>query len=281
MIPPEPNYAALDRPEVLTFLFHPRAEAAGHTPADGARDVLVPVADTVAVGGRFHMAHPDGVNLLFFHGNGEIVADYDDLGPIYNRMGLNFLPVDYRGYGRSSGRPRVTAMLADCHVILTFTRRWLQDNGYTGPLMVMGRSLGSASALELARRHPDKIDALVIENGFAHAGPLLALLGVNPAILGAGDHAGFYQLEKMRTVEKPTLVIHAEQDHIIPFSDGQALFEACPSPDKRFLKIPGANHNDIFMRGLDAYLTAVAGLAASLVQTPPAGQGSEKGDMAT
>jgi pimeloyl-ACP methyl ester carboxylesterase len=265
MFKEDADYTALDQPEVLAFLFHPREAYPGHTAADSARDVLIPVADDVAVGGRFHMAQPQGPNILFFHGNGEIVADYDDLGPVYNQMGINFLPVDYRGYGRSSGRPTVTAMMQDCRTIFDFTRRWLRDNSYTGPLVVMGRSLGSASALELAWQYPDKIDALVIESGFAYAGPLLQLLGVNLAAVGFEKTAGFGHTDKIKTFKKPTLIIHAEYDHIIPFSDGQALFDACSSPDKSFLKIPGANHNDIFIRGMAEYLTALKSLVESLL----------------
>ena len=266
--PSKTGYAALDRTEVLAFLFHPRKEPAGHATAGSTRDVLIPVADDVAVGGRFHMAHPGGPNILFFHGNGEIVADYDDLGPVYNQMGLNFLPVDYRGYGRSSGQPTVTAMMNDCHTVFDFTRHWLRDNRYQGPLVVMGRSLGSASALELAWRYPGQMDALVIESGFAWAGPLLQLLGVNLAAVGFEEAEGFGHTDKIKAFEKPTLIIHAEYDHIIPFSDGQALFDACPSPDKRFLKISGANHNDIFMRGMKNYLAAIKSLVESLRSTP-------------
>ena len=87
--------------------------------------------------------------------------------------------MDYRGYGRSTGTPTVIAMMADCRVILAFAREWLEQRSFAGPLVVMGRSLGSASALELAASHPDLIDGLIIESGFAHAGPLLTLLGVD------------------------------------------------------------------------------------------------------
>lgn len=261
---PAPDYAALDRPEILAFLFHPRQEYPGQAVPESVQDELIPVADDVSVGGRFHMAHPEGPNILFFHGNGEIVADYDDLGPIYNQMGINFLPVDYRGYGRSTGRPTVAAMMQDCHTIFEFTRYWLLDNRYQGPLIVMGRSLGSASALELAWKYPEQIDALIIESGFAYVKPLLQLLGVNVAAIGFEESAGFGHIDKIKTFEKPTLIIHAEYDHIIPFSDGQALFDACPSPAKNFLKIPGANHNDIFMRGMSNYLEAVKRLIENL-----------------
>ena len=126
-----PDYSRLDVPEVLPRLFHPRPEYAGSPTS--ARELLIPVAPGAAVGGRFYTAVPSSPTLLFFHGNGEIVADYEDLGPIYARLGLNFLPVDYRGYGRSTGTPTVAAMMADCHVILAFVRDWLREHHFTGP----------------------------------------------------------------------------------------------------------------------------------------------------
>ena len=72
--------------------------------------VTATVEQITAEGGAAHpwvadVADPAAPSILFFHGNGEIVADYDDLGPLYNRMGINFLAADYRGYGRSTGRP--------------------------------------------------------------------------------------------------------------------------------------------------------------------------------
>jgi hypothetical protein len=121
----------------------------------------------------------------------------------------------------------------------------------------MGRSLGSASVLELAAAYRKVIDGLIIESGFAYAGPLLQLLGIDLAELGYKEEKGFGNIAKIKEFNKPTLIIHAEYDHIIPFSDGRALYQACPSDNRTLLKIPGANHNDIFMRGLPEYLAAV------------------------
>ena len=258
------DYKALDRPAVLMFLFHPRQTIG---PVDGGgrfQELLIPVADNVGVGARFHMAHAKGPTILFFHGNGEIVSDYDDIGPMFNRLGINFIAADYRGYGCSGGSPTVSAMMADCHRILDFTDHWRAEKGFAGPLIVMGRSLGSASALELAAASPDRIDGLVIESGFAWAGPLLRLLGVDPDRIGFDESDGFANVDKIRTFNGPTVIIHAEFDHIIPFSDGKALFEASGAEDKVLVNIPGANHNDIFMRGIDRYLQAIAGLAQKL-----------------
>ncbi|RPJ69785.1 MAG: alpha/beta hydrolase [Desulfobacteraceae bacterium] len=255
------DYTRLDRPEVLRVLFHPRGEVGRRQAPPGATDVLIPTADGCRIGGTFHTTHPSTPNLLFFHGNGEIAADYDDLGPIYNRLGLNFLAVDYRGYGRSTGSPTITAMMQDCHAIFAFTCNWLTAEGFTGPVIVMGRSLGSASALELASRHKERIAGLVVESGFAFAAPLLRLLGIDPQAIGFNEADGFGNIEKIRDWNKPALIIHAEFDHIIAFSEGEALYHACPSPEKRLLKIPGADHNDILYRGFDAYLSAVKELA--------------------
>jgi uncharacterized protein len=258
------DYSPLDGPEVLLRLFHPRPELGSASAQIDARDLLIPVAGHAVVGARFHPAAASAPTILFFHGNGEIVADYDELAPFYQRQGVNFFPVDYRGYGRSTGNPTVSAMMRDCHEIFRFVRQWLPEMGYPSPLVVMGRSLGSASALSLAAAYPDQVAALIVESGFAYAGPLLQLLGVNLAAIGFKETAGFRNLDKIRAYPGPTLIIHAEHDHIIPLSDGQALYDAAGAADKTLLKIPDANHNDILIQGFAAYMAAIQTLARGL-----------------
>ena len=259
------EYSALDRPEILLFLFHPRPEprpsrffsSESDQLVPSERDHLIPVAEDVSIGARFHMAEKSACNILFFHGNGEIVADYDDLGPMYNQMGINFLAADYRGYGRSTGKPTITGMMRDCHIIFDYAKNWLKQHNYPGPFILMGRSLGSASVLELAAHYADRLDGLIVESGFAYAGPLLRLLGINLEAIGFKEEEGFRNIDKISRFEKTILIIHAEFDHIIPFSEGRALYNNSPSTHKTILKIPGANHNDIFMRGMSEYMAAV------------------------
>jgi pimeloyl-ACP methyl ester carboxylesterase len=259
------DYSHLDIPEVLSGLFHPRPDYEPIEKPEKAIDHLIHVEGSVVVAGRFHMTDKSAPNILFFHGNGEIVSDYDDIGPLYNDIGINFLTVDYRGYGRSTGSPTVTSMMRDSYAIFEFTEEWLKTNGYNGASIVMGRSLGSASALELANHYMERIDGLIIESGFAHTGPLLQLLGVNTTAIDFTEEKGLRNIDKIRTWAKPTLIIHAEFDHIISFPEGQALYDACPSPEKTLLKIPNANHNDIFLKGLAPYMKAVKTLRKKLV----------------
>ena len=144
------DYSKFDRPEILMVLFHPRHELGGPQPGSSAENLLIPVEKDVVIGARFHPAGKSAPTILFFHGNGEIVADYDDMGTMYNRMGINFLAVDYRGYGRSTGSPTLTSMMKDSHLIFTWVKGWLAEENHNGHLFVMGRSLGSASTLELS-----------------------------------------------------------------------------------------------------------------------------------
>ncbi|MBF0233008.1 MAG: alpha/beta hydrolase [Desulfamplus sp.] len=262
-----PDYTILDHPRVLVHLFHPRKDSflGSHT----NNHLLIPVADGIDIGACVHMTEDiNSPTILFFHGNGEIASDYDDLGDVYRNMGINFIVVDYRGYGNSSGNPTVFGMMHDCHVILDFVRQFLGEKGYIGSLTVMGRSLGSASALELASSasstgssssstKPLLFDSLIIESGFAYASPLLEVLGISPASIGFREEQGFSHIEKIARWKSPTLIIHAEYDHIIPFTDGEALFNACGSEKKTLIKIPGANHNDIFMRGMKLYMDGI------------------------
>jgi fermentation-respiration switch protein FrsA (DUF1100 family) len=260
-------YAVLDRSEVLRAIFHPRAESAHVSSQTTGEEHLIEVATDTCIGARFHMCDRLGANILFFHGNGEIAADYDDLAPMYTSLGINFLVVDYRGYGRSSGYPTVSAMMSDCHALFDYTQKWLQDNDYSGPLVVMGRSLGSASALDLVIDPKKKIDGLIIESGFAFAGPLLRLLGVDTDRIGFNENKGFRNVDKIQRFSGPTLVIHAEYDHIIPFSDGKALHESSKAPQKQLLKIKDANHNDIFFRGMHVYMRAIRDFIQSIAES--------------
>jgi alpha-beta hydrolase superfamily lysophospholipase len=252
------DYSSFDNPLILSCLFHPRPDYGGGIPTpQHAKNLLIDVEDDVQIGARFHCKDKQSPVILFFHGNGEIVSDYDDLGPVYLEKGVNFLPVDYRGYGRSTGVPTVTNMMKDCHIVFQYVKKWLSDHGFKGPVFIMGRSLGSASALELAHGYESEIHGLIIESGFAYALDLLNTLGINTKALGIKEEKGLGNIDKIRTFNKPVLIIHAENDHIIPFSDGRALYDNCLSPNKKMLMISGANHNTIFEFGLHDYMNAI------------------------
>ncbi|MFP4255663.1 MAG: alpha/beta hydrolase [Desulfobacterales bacterium] len=240
------DVSVLDRPEILSILFHPRPAPPGGPP-EGAEDIAVPAPDGAALGCRFYTVSAELPHVLFFHGNGEIAADYDALGPIYNDYGINFLAADYRGYGKSTGTPGVSAMLSDSHLILDAVMDWMKQNSRTGPLWLMGRSLGSAPALELAASRADEISGLIIESGFARTISLLKHLGIDPGALGIEESSVFSNADKIAGYTGPTLILHAGNDHIIPLDHAETLYESSPSGKKEIEVVEGADHNTIML----------------------------------
>ncbi len=103
----------------------------------------------------------------------------------------------------------------------------------------------------------EEIDGLIIESGFAFTGPLLQLLGVDMTRLHICEEQGIGNLSKIGGIYKPTLIIHAQFDHIIPYREGEALFAASPAREKKMLRIAGANHNNIFLAGMTEYMAAI------------------------
>lgn len=265
MTTPTFGYAKLDQPEVLQVLFHSRKEDS-LLPA-GAIDHDIIVDEGIKVGGRFHLTSDTAApNILFFHGNGEIVSDYDTIGPMYTEQRISFLAVDYRGYGRSGGEPTVSAMMHDAHIIFKDIKNWLKKNDRTGPLVIMGRSLGSVSALELAAAYTEDIAGLIIESGIAQTTPLLLCLGIDVQELGITEADGFKNMQKIARFAKPTYFLHAQHDQFIPVNIASTLHAQCPSGRKEFQMIPGADHNNIIDRTGKLYFEAIKGFINKIGQ---------------
>jgi len=246
----------LDVPEVLSFVFHPRR---AFSRGRGGEVVLFEVEDGVRIGCKFWGEGRENATILYFHGNGEIVTDYDDIAPEYLRRGLNLLVPDYRGYGLSDGRPTLRAMLDDAHRLFRHATEWLKQRGFHGPLFVMGRSLGSLSAVELASSYREEFRGLIVESGSAtNFRNLLDSFGLIP-----WDHPiweegrGFFNKEKIRRVEVPTLIIHAERDSLIPLSEAEELYRNAGAADKRLVVIPGADHNDLMFVDKERYFGSI------------------------
>jgi hypothetical protein len=95
------EFKILDRPEILQFIFYPRRDFSPHPRVPNAVNHLIPVDEGISISCRFYFDDETSPNILFFHGNGEIASDYDDIAPLYTQLGINFFVADYRGYGLS------------------------------------------------------------------------------------------------------------------------------------------------------------------------------------
>jgi pimeloyl-ACP methyl ester carboxylesterase len=266
----ERSYDVLDRPEILSVLFYPRRDVSAGRSIAGVYPVRIEVAPGLALGGRVYAAENGDPMILYFHGNGEIASDYDSIAPLYNQLGITLFVVDYRGYGASDGTPTATALVADSRVCFDRARETVKQAAGIEPgnVYVMGRSLGSAAALEIAHTTSVGLDGLIIESGFAYTFPLIERIGFLQIEDAFEYKDGFGNLEKIAEVSIPTLIIHGERDWIIPIGDAEALYEASTASDKRFVRVPGAGHNDLMLIGRRPYFEAIAAVCGRTVAAP-------------
>jgi alpha-beta hydrolase superfamily lysophospholipase len=247
----------LDQPHIQRVLFYPRREDGFAPSTPGARRVAVQVEPGVCIGGRLYPASPDAPLILVFHGNGEIAADYHDIAPAYTQLGISLLVMDYRGYGTSDGTPTASHLFSDAVTVFEAVGRICAENGLSpARLYVMGRSLGSAAAIEVAARAGERLAGLIIESGFADTFGLLARLGAG--VTGADEERdGAANAAKISRVTTRTLIIHGQVDVLIPAADGRELYRRSGAGDKRLVIIPGAGHNDLMWVGMTQYMEAV------------------------
>jgi alpha-beta hydrolase superfamily lysophospholipase len=257
MAKPWPELEALDRPEILQFIFYPRKDFFEISAAANVIAGTIPVDKAISISYCFYFSDKKHPNILFFHGNGETASDYEPIGSIYNQIGVNLFVADYRGYGSSGGKPTLTNMIKDAHTIFEGFKRVLKDRGFSGNLFIMGRSLGSASAIELASHYQSQLTGLIIESGFANLFNLFNYLGFPLKSLGIDVPGTPYSLKLIREISLPTLIIHGEYDQIVPVEEGKALYESIAAKDKRLIIIPGVDHNTIMSGGMQPYLQAL------------------------
>lgn len=233
------------------------------TPADRGlawEAVTLTTEDDVALDAWWVPAPEPRASLLFFHGNAGNISHRLESIAQFHRLGLSVLIVDYRGYGRSEGRPSEAGTALDARAAW----QWLRDAGNeTDEIVVFGRSLGAAVAAELAASLEEQQAApaaVILESPFrsvpALAQELYPFLPVR--WLARID----YPVETYVTqISAPLLVIHSYDDEITPFDQGEAVYRAAQQP-KQLLEIQGG-HNTGFLdsepdysEGIDAFLRA-------------------------
>ena len=186
--------------------------------------------------------------LVIFHGNaghrGHRLEWLADL----HRLGYGTFILDYRGYGGSEGSPTEQGLYLDAETAI----RWLKANTKT-QLVYFGESLGCGVAVEAACRTPP--ETLILQSGFASAGDIAQnAYPFLPARWLLSDR--YDSLSKMKSIHCPVLVIHGDQDSVIPMRFGKTLFDSANEP-KEWSPIAGANHNDLSWVGGKEYLKTI------------------------
>jgi uncharacterized protein len=176
--------------------------------------------------------------ILFCHGNGgNITHRTDVIRTLRDRLDATVLIFDYRGYGKSEGKPDEAGVLADARA----ARTWLAKRAGVAEerIVLMGESLGGAVAVDLAA---DGARALILENTF-NALPDLAAHHYPWLPVRLLMRTQFNSAAKIRNYHGPLHQSHGDRDSIVPLQFAKRLFDAANEP-KQFLLIEGADHND-------------------------------------
>ncbi len=228
------------------FIFFPTRYPDGDW--EGRERAKVPVDEvefTISDGTRlvaWHAKAPGSrCTFLYFHGNAGNIADRLDVLEALAEIGVSTFAVDYRGYGKSGGTPSAPGILADAEG--AWAHLTLRIGEPANRVVLFGKSLGGACAIDLAYRVPAK--GLVVQSAFTSLADVAArAIPLFPA--------KWFLRENMNSVMKigaakcPTLVVHSKGDEIVPFSHGVKLFAAAPEP-KWFAEYSGIGHNDLIV----------------------------------
>ncbi len=260
----------IDQELITRVVFHPtRIPESSVPPGEHGRILRIPAGGD-ELGAYWHEPRADAATVLFFHGNGEVMTDYlHGYHREIEEMGLNFLVVDYRGYGLSSGSPTLSRLIEDCRAA------WDHLTSELGlapsEVIVMGRSLGSLAALELAGGPARDAKGLVIESGIGsfhgwieRMESLLVRLKADTVALKASLREVFDQKAKIERFNGPALVMHAPDDEIVPVRHGRDL-ASWGDPDRTELHVfERGGHNDIHYVNRDEYFRVLSDFTSRL-----------------
>jgi uncharacterized protein len=206
-------------------------------PPPGVEDRWITAEDGVRLHAWYAAAPRAIATLVWSHGNGGNIAGRVDVLLALRDRGLNVLAYDYRGYGRSTGRPSETGCYRDARAAYDDERARGVD---PASIVCFGESLGGAVSIHLACERPSA--GIAVVSTFTTLGDVAR---VHYGALAALARGRFDSLSRIRLLQVPVFVAHGDEDELVPFTLGETLYQAAPEP-KRFFRAAGARHNDVF-----------------------------------
>ena len=226
-------------------------------------EVFLDASDGTRVHGWFLPAFPSRrppYTVLFCHGNaGNISGRLDRSLLLHSKLGLDVFFFDYRGFGRSVGRPSEEGTYRDA---VAAHRYLVEERGIARERLILhGESLGAAVAIELSLRKDAA--ALVLEAPFTSIADMVRVAYPLLTPFTSFVRTRYDNLKKIPEVSLPLLLFHGRRDPVVPFEQGEALFRAAREP-KTFVAVENAGHADSFLAGEEAYWNAWKSLLQTL-----------------
>ena len=234
-------------------LFFPSGEME-YTPASAGleyEDVYFSSSDGTVLNGWFipGKSDPKGT-ILFCHGNAGNISHRLEIITMLHRLGFNVFIFDYRGYGRSKGRPSEKGMYEDGYAAYEYLGS--REDIEKDKVFLYGKSLGGTVAVDVALRVD--VAAVIVDSSFVSTGDMAK--EIYPFLPTSLFITMKYDtVSKIGGVEAPVLVIHSVEDDIVPYSHGQRIFGAAKEP-KSLINLRGG-HNDSVLLNEEEYSSGI------------------------
>jgi len=206
-------------------------------------EIYFKTKDGLNISGWYIPAENEKGVLLFCHGNAGNISHRVDSIKIFNSLNLSVLIFDYRGYGKSEGKPSEYGTYLDAEAAWDYLVNVKRKSPES--IILFGRSLGGAVAAELAMRK--KSAALIIESCFTSV-PDLGKTFYPWLPIKLLSKFKYSTIDKIGSINCPKLIIHSPEDEIISFRHGEVLYEKAFQP-KDFLKIKGGHNEGYLLSG--------------------------------
>lgn len=212
-------------------------------------NVTVSTDDGIRLTGWFIPSEQSRAAILLSHGNGGNISHRLEKIKILHDLDLDVLIYDYRGYGKSTGKPSESGLYMDAQAMLNYLKN--EKKVASVKIIAYGESLGSAVTIDLAGKRD--VGAIIIESGFTSIHDMAKkIFGVAPSFL---IHAKYDSVNKIKSMRIPKLIMHSPDDEVVPFEQGKRLYDSAPQP-KHFVELQGG-HNDGFLVSGKVYSRAI------------------------
>jgi uncharacterized protein len=237
-----------------SLIYHPHAEEVVPNFPD-TEAVRIDTEDGERIVAWYRPPQPGQPVFLFFDGNGGRPQIWEGRWRRITETGAGFLAVYYRGYSGSTGRPSERGLHLDARAGYD----WLIAHGYQPrDIVIHGFSLGSGVATRLASERPAR--ALILEAPFTGVDDVVGAYLTPASAFLVRD--SFRSRDWIGDVRMPVLIVHGDRDTVIPFRQGEHLYDLANHP-KQFVRMPGSDHATLVRDGIYPHIVTF------LAQHPP------------
>jgi fermentation-respiration switch protein FrsA (DUF1100 family) len=219
------------------------------------KDVYFTTEDGKRLHGWLFPVEGDNPVVIHLHGNAGNISHRLDLVSQLLKNKLQVFLIDYRGFGKSEGRPSEKGLYMDG--VAAYDHLVRKEGMLPRNIVLHGHSIGAAVAVEVALNR--EVRSVILESAFTSTRDMAKTMPLF-RILSPLFPANYANLQKISHLHIPKLIIHGGLDEIVPFSMGERLFNAAKEP-KYFLCLKGAGHNDTYVVGGESYFSSFTAFA--------------------